>query len=158
MAYNPTNFIQAQQLTETSTVQKHPLGTVVKANDPTFGEGEFIYLKGVASTAVGDVVAFSLATGTTTRCLAATRGPLAIAMSANVANQYGWYCIRGNVPVSAAGAVVIGAVVYLTATAGAVDDAVTAGSGVSGITFTTAPSGVGTFAADVFYPTANGLA
>ena len=48
--------IGAQALTETSTTQKHPLGTIVKGLDPTYGEGEFIYLKGIGSTTAGSVV------------------------------------------------------------------------------------------------------
>ena len=48
--------IVTQNIDDTSTVQNMPLGTVVKARDTNAtnnqGEGEFIYLKGVASTVV----------------------------------------------------------------------------------------------------------
>jgi hypothetical protein len=74
-----------------------PLGTIVRAKDPTYGHGEFIYLLGVASTAVGSVVTYDVTTWQTT--LSAVGGniprPIAIAMSANVATDYGWYQISG---------------------------------------------------------------
>lgn len=86
-----------QKIADTSTVQNHPLGTIIRAKSNTYGAGEFIYLKGVASTVVGSVVEWALVTGATV--LAAVGGsqpvPIGIAMSANVANQFGWYQIGG---------------------------------------------------------------
>ena len=98
MAFKLTTArIGAPAITDTSTTKKVPLGTIVKAYDETLGEGEFIYLKGVASTVVGSIVnyddAFQTALDTT-----ATGGPprpLAVAMSANLATYYGWYQIAG---------------------------------------------------------------
>lgn len=86
-----------QPIADTSTTQKHPLGTIISAHDPTYGAGEFIYLKGVASTVVGSIVNFK---GTTYQTALGYAGenvpsPVAIAMSANVADQYGWYQISG---------------------------------------------------------------
>lgn len=85
-----------QPIAETSTTKLHPLGTIIQANDPTFGSAEFIYLKGVSSTVVGSIVNYddSYTTALNTTALDKAR-PLAIAMSANVANQYGWYQISG---------------------------------------------------------------
>jgi hypothetical protein len=87
----------AQALATTSTTQMHVLGTIVRASSATYGEGEFIYLLGVASTAVGSVVTYDPITYLTT--LSAVGGsiprPIAISMSANVASQYGWYQISG---------------------------------------------------------------
>ena len=87
----------SQPIDETSTTQNHALGTIVRGKDPTYGEGEFIYLLGVASTAVGSVVTYDASTYLTV--LSAVGGniprPIAIAMSANVASQYGWYQISG---------------------------------------------------------------
>lgn len=142
MAYAPSHDLPSgQPLTETSTVQRHPLGTRIRAVDPVYGESEFIYLKGVASTVVGDAVAFDQKAGTTTRTVAATKGPIAVAMSANVANQYGWYCVAGAVPVKVAGAVVAGSIPYVTATAGSLDDAVAAGQAVLGALIISADAG-----------------
>jgi hypothetical protein len=76
-----------------------PLGTVVRAVDPTYGEGEFIRLIGVASTVVGSLVKYN-ATTHQTALLSVTNGknkgvPVAVAMSACVANEHGWYQISG---------------------------------------------------------------
>jgi galactitol-specific phosphotransferase system IIB component len=101
MAYQLTDqLIGAQPINENSTTQKHPLGTIVRAVDPTFGEGEFIYLVGVASTTIGLIVNYDVATtqkyqtALSTTAVAKTN-PLAVAMSANVAGEFGWYQISG---------------------------------------------------------------
>jgi hypothetical protein len=97
MTYAVHDLAGAQPIANTSTTQAHNLGTIVRASDPTYGQGEFIYLLGVASTVVGSVVTYDPATYLTT--LSAVGGniprPVAIAMSANVASQYGWYQISG---------------------------------------------------------------
>jgi hypothetical protein len=126
-----------QAIAETSTTQQHPLGTIVRAVDSTFGEGEFIYLKGVASTVVGDLVIFDTYAGTSTRAVAGSRGPCAVAMSANVASQFGFYQISGAAVVKAS-TVAANGNVYVTATAGTVDDAVVTGDKVDGARFKTA--------------------
>lgn len=111
----------------TDTVQAFPLGTIITAVDPEYGEAEFMYLKGVANTVVGDIVIYDLFAKTTTRCPATGGiGPIAVAMSANVASQYGWYQISGAAVIRANAAISAGAVLYMAAT-GAVDDAVVAG-------------------------------
>ena len=132
MAFKSINpRVGVQDIADTSTTQNHPLGTRVQAQDPTYGVGEFIYLAGVASTVVGSWVTFNQDDGTTTLLAANAIGPVAVAMSANVANQYGWYQIYGKNP---AALVLAGfadnANVYATATAGSVDDAVVAGDRV----------------------------
>lgn len=101
MAFSVYTIAGAQPIANTETTQKHPLGTIVRGVDPTYGEGEFIYLLGVASTAVGFLVTYNATTYQTT--LSPTSGPsapyngnsVAVAMSANVASQYGWYQISG---------------------------------------------------------------
>lgn len=107
-----------------------PLGTIVRAVDPTYGAGEFIYLKGVASTAVGSWVTYNDDDYSTALLAANAIGPVAVAMSANVANQYGWYQIQGKAIGKALTGFVDNANVYATATAGSVDDAVVAGDRV----------------------------
>lgn len=98
MAYSVSNLAGAQPIANTSTDQKHALGTIVRANDPTYGEGEFIYLLGVASTTVGSVVTFDASTYQTVLCAVGGNipRPIAVSMSANVASQYGWYQISGQ--------------------------------------------------------------
>ena len=58
-------------------------------------------------------------------------------MSANVANQFGWYQISGAAVIKA-GTVAANGSVYATATAGTVDDAVVSGDKVDGARFKTA--------------------
>lgn len=98
MAFVPTeNQLGIQPIGSNSTTQNHPLGTIVRAYDATLGGGEFIYLLGVASTVVGSQVTYNSTTGATTLSpnTAKNAAPVAYAMSANVANQYGWYQIGG---------------------------------------------------------------
>ncbi len=120
----------SQAITETSTTQKHPLGYKVKAKDISLTvplEGEFIYAKGVASTVVGDWVTLTPDDGGTVRLVANAIGSCGVAMSANVADQYGWYQIYGKASANAAAAFADNGRVYITATAGVVDDAVVDG-------------------------------
>lgn len=122
-----------QPIADTSTTQLHPLGTIQKAKDiasTAYGEGEFIYLKGVASTAVGSWVTYNADDGSTALLAANAIGPVAIAMSANVASQYGWYQINGKAVGKALAAFADNGNVYATATAGSIDDAVVAGDRV----------------------------
>ena len=131
MAYvQQTNVIGCQAIAETSTVQKHPLGARVKAVAPTYGEGEFIYLLGVASTAIGSWVTYNQDDGSTALLAANAIGPVGIAMSANVANQYGWYQIYGKAVGLVATGFADNGLVFATATAGTADDAVVAGDRV----------------------------
>jgi hypothetical protein len=131
MAYFVTDTVAGTQpIAETSTTQKHPLGTLVRAKDPVYGEGEFIYLSGVASTAVGTWVTVHEDGWTTTRLAANDIGRVAIAMSANVASQYGWYQISGKAVGLALAGYADNGLVYATATAGSIDDAVVAGDRV----------------------------
>jgi len=135
MAFVLTNSdkIGYQPVADTSTVQNHPLGTIAKGYDPTLGGGEFIYLKGVASTVVGSPVtytgAFQTALTTDTANLAT---PLAIAMSVNVASQYGWYQISGAAVVKKA-AVSINPGVKLYIGAAAVTNVSATGKGINGL-------------------------
>ena len=120
------------QIELTDTVRAVPLGTIVTAEDPVYGAGEFIYLAGVASTVLGSWVTYNMDDGSTTLLAANAIGPVAVAMSANINGQFGWYQIQGK----AVGRVLAGfldnANVYATATAGSVDDAVVAGDRVKG--------------------------
>lgn len=120
-----TPLVGAQPIAVTDTTQNHALGTIVRAEDPTYGAGEFIYLKGIASTVVGSMVDYDSYLGTTALSPATGGiGPVAVAMSANVASQYGWYQITGIAAVKAPNAMVAGAEVFsLAATPGSVDDA-----------------------------------
>ena len=138
MAYTiNSHLVGHQPLTATSTTQAHALGTVVKAVDSTYGEGEFVYLKGVASTAAGNVVVFDQKGATTTRSVAGSRGSVGVAMSANVASQFGWYQISGSAVVTC-GTVSAAKGLYVTATPGSVDDAIVLGDLIVGAVSITA--------------------
>ena len=134
--------IGMQPISETSTTKKHPLGTVTKAVDlgditaatnnnvDGNGEGEFVYALGAASTVIGDWVHFLEDGWTTARTVADAIGKVGIAMSANVASSYGWYQVAGKAVGKVAAAFADNGDVYLTATAGTVDDAIVAGDRV----------------------------
>lgn len=131
MAYTITNTrIGAPKIENTDTVAAVPVGTIVTAEDPVYGAGEFIYLLGVASTDVGSWVTFNPDNGGTALLAANAIGPVGVAMSANVATQYGWYQISGKAVGRCLAGFVDNANVYATATAGSVDDAVVAGDRV----------------------------
>lgn len=119
-------MIGHQAIESTSTTKNHPLGTIVRVEDATYGAGEAIYLLGVASTVAHDAVVYNPDDFSTNRCVADLKGPVAISLSANVASQYGWYLIQGKNYVKSA-TVVDNADVYASAVAGTLDDAVLAG-------------------------------
>jgi hypothetical protein len=104
-----------------------PLGTIVRATDPTYGTGEFIYLKGVANTAVGSWVTYNMDDYSTALLAANAIGPVGVSMSANIANQYGWYQISGKAVGKALTGYADNGLVFATGTAGSVDDAVVDG-------------------------------
>lgn len=120
-------------LTDTDTVAKLPLGTRIKANDPTYGDGEFIYLKGAATTAIGTWVTYNLDDMSTTLLAANAIGPVGISMSANVASQYGWYQISGMAVIKkTAVAVSPSSGLWLSGTAGRVYATASTGKGIVG--------------------------
>lgn len=106
------------------------IGTIVVANDPTYGAGEFIYLQGLDATAVGSWVTYNADDYSTTLLAANAIGPVAVAMSANLTGYNGWYQIQGKAVGKALTGFLDNANVYATATAGSIDDAVVAGDRV----------------------------
>lgn len=79
------------------------LGSVLRAFDPTLGEGEFTMLKGVANTIVGSVVIYDATTYVTTLApsTANLARPVAISMAANTAaTTFSWYQICGSATVA----------------------------------------------------------
>ena len=109
-----------QPIAETSTTAKHPLGTIVGAHDPDIGAGEFIYLQGIGSTVVGSLVEYNAEYLTALHTTALnTPGSVAVAMSENVASQYGWYQIAGQATVTKANTVSYAAGAALAGSSGA---------------------------------------
>lgn len=111
------------------------VGTIAKFYDDVQGEGEFIYLPGVAATVAGDVVEYDLAPGAqlTVRHSNATASnsgrPVAVATAACIAATFGWYQIGGLAIVNTTAAQAAGNV-YGTATAGQVGNTLDAGDQV----------------------------
>ena len=117
---------------------EHPLGTIIRGFDPTFGEGEFIYLLGVINTVAGLLVTWDAATFQTT-ILPSTANlgtPVAVAMSANVAGNWGWYQISGVATVLKTNVNVVPQAgvtkVYISGTAGRVFVTSTSGKQILG--------------------------
>ena len=128
MAYIITDTVAGtQQIADNSTTQKHPLGTSVAAKDPTYGAGEFIYLLGVASTTVGSIVEYdtAFASALSTVVVELPR-PLAVAMAATVASEWGWYQISGEAVISKSSDTSFAADAIIRASAGFAEAALTA--------------------------------
>lgn len=139
MAYKAQDILVGTypDLTAVDNVQRYPAGTRIRGFDAALGYGEFVYLKGLASTAVGESVKYD-ESGVTTRTVVATRGPIAIALTANTsATNWGWYQVYG-IAVAKTGTVAADAAVFATATAGTMDDAVAATGKIDGATTMTA--------------------
>ena len=123
-------YIGHQDIQTNSATQNHPVGTCVRAVSATYGEGEFVYAQGVASTAVGSWVLINEDDYSTSLLAADDIGRVGVAMAATVAGEYGWYQISGKAVGKVATGYADNALVYATATAGTVDDAVVAGDRV----------------------------
>lgn len=147
---------------------QHTLGEIVRAVDPTFGGGEFIYLKGVASTVVGSLVSYDPVNGTTTLSSTTETGvapngnrPLAVAMAACVSGYYGWYQIAGAAVIKkGAVSVVPGVPLYLSGvTAGRVTSLASGGRQVwncRALNAATVASTTSTITAEIQRPFAQG--
>lgn len=121
-------------LTNIDTAAAYTVGTRCKARDvataTAYGDGEFIYLKGVASTVRGSLVLIK-DDYSTSLSAARDKGALAVALAATVASTWGWYQILGT-GVIACQTVAASAPCYLAAS-GTVDDAVVAGDQIIGM-------------------------
>jgi hypothetical protein len=130
-------LIGAQPIDEVSTTQMHPLGTRVRAKDiasTNYGEGEFVYVKGVSSGAVGSVVLLAPDDWTTSLATANDKGKLGVLMAVLDANtKYGWAQIYGKGAAKVLASFADNGDCYLTATAGSVDDADVAGDFIRGM-------------------------
>ena len=121
----------------TSAIPTPPgtLGQVVRAFDPTYGEGEFIMLVGVASTVVGSLVTYNATTYQTTLSAntANQATPVAVAMAATTAGLFGWSQIGGLAVIKkTAVAVNAGVSVFQSATAGRIMATAASGKAILG--------------------------
>jgi hypothetical protein len=143
-----------------SATQDAPLGTRVRAVHETYGEGEFVYLKGVASTAFASWVTFAQDDHSTALLNVNPIGPVAVATAAIVADRFGWYQIYGKGVGLVAPNFADNGTIFAIATAGTVDDA---GAGGDRIKNARGASAIGTPAAgqaemELWYPYADDIA
>lgn len=148
-----SQHIGAQPIQATSTTKKHQLGDRVQAYDADYGIGEFIYLQGVASCEQYDWCTLPSDNHVAVRLAANAIGPCGIAMAAITASYYGWFQIYGKAIGQCLTQLADNARLWITATAGAVDDASVAGDLITGAraaSATVADSGVADF--ELEYP------
>lgn len=145
--YHIDPIAAAQGIHEKSTTLKHRIGEIRQAYDTDKGVGEFIYLKGVGSTAVGSWVGYTPGTGATVLATANGNYPLAVSMTTNTTTgSYAWYQISGIA--TALGLTSITATsgfLWLTGTPGSVDDASVIGDAIINAKKTATVHVVGTF-------------
>lgn len=150
--------IGAQPIASRSTTKKHRLGERVRAYDPDYGEGEFIYLQGVASCELNDWATYNADNHQATRLAANAIGPVGIAKATLTASYYGWFQIFGKAVGQCLTQLADNAQVWITGTAGAVDDASVAGDliqNAKSASATTVGSGVADF--EIAYPWVNNI-
>jgi hypothetical protein len=144
----------------TSAIPTPPavLGMVCRAFDPTYGEGEFILLLGVASTVVGSLVTYNATTYQTALSpnTANLAQPVAAAMAATTAGLFGWYQIDGLAVVKkTAVAVNANVAVYQSATTGRIMPTAASGKQILGArsaNLATVASGVSTVIVSINRP------
>lgn len=113
------------------------LGQQLDAQDATLGGARYIYLKGVASTVAGSLVAWdaqaAAPTFQTSLAAATANGGEAFAVASGpiLANQYGWYQIAGNAFVATNGTLTAGVVPYVSTTAGQITSTTAAGKAIN---------------------------
>lgn len=107
----------------------YELGTIAHGEDSNYGPVELIYLKAGSGVteALGSCVGFG---GDYETVLAVANGiysGIAHALGAVTAGQYAWHVLNGNRVIKGAASLADNANLYLTSTAGTLDDAVVAG-------------------------------
>jgi hypothetical protein len=141
--------------TQVDAVATMAIGTIVKGFDDTLGEAEFIYLPGVASCAIGDLVAYDLKPGAQAivRTLSGTHlntgRPVAVAIQPVLAGQFGFFLISGVAVIKVTAGTAAGKL-FLTTTAGQTSGTQINGCQVNGAIISAAE---GTPAANFSYAT-----
>lgn len=142
-------WVVPQGIEEVSTTQKLAFGTIVRAEDPDYGVGEFIYVKGVTSGATKAWVTINPDDWTTTLLAANAIGPCGVMMATlDAATDFGFVQISGKALGKCLTQFADNGRVYITGTAGSVDDASVAGDVVhnaKGASLTAVDSGYAEF-------------
>lgn len=121
-------IIKGGSLTQVDTVAQNRLGT--RSWDEA--GNQYIYLKGVASVVRGSVVVFDEEFETLLASTTNNIGMVAVAMSAVVADRYGWFQVGGRAVAKVLASFANNSKVFITATAGSVDDSGAAGDQIVG--------------------------
>lgn len=124
-----------QAIDATSTTQVYKAGYRIRCRDmgtTDRGEAEFQYGKGITSVASGDACIISSNNDAAIRTVARSIGQVGIAMAAVVASNWGWFQVRGTAVCNVLANFADDLAVYLTGTAGNLDDAVVTGDLVYG--------------------------
>jgi hypothetical protein len=116
-----------------------------------------MYCAGVASTAAGDWVTIDEAHATV-RAVADAVGRVGVAMSANVASQYGWYQIAGKCVALLAASCAADKGLSLSGTTAAADDGDQAGDVIHGAVSRAAVTSSATANCEISYPFVNDVA
>ena len=127
--------VGAQPIADRSTTAQHPLGKIVRARDAgttDYGEAEFIYVKGVANGAAKAWAGYPSDNYTSVLAVANGNYPIGIMMAALTASYYGWLQISGKALGSCLTSFGDNGIVFLTSTAGSIDDASVTGDWVTG--------------------------
>lgn len=130
--------IGVQPVNQYDTTQRHPFGTEIRFRDTStttaYGEGLFIYCKGVASGALNAWAGIRRKAGLTTLAVAGGAYDLMGVMMSTMdaTTKFGWLQIGGRCVAKCLTQFADNGVVYLTATAGSIDDASVAGDVVVG--------------------------
>ena len=115
-----TGFGQSFQSDTSATASSQEFTLGARAFDVS--GNEYVYAKGTASVLVNTWVTFDEGLNVT-RTLADAQGRVGIAMAAIPLNAFGWYQVYGKAIGNVSAAFADNGKVYLTATAGEVDDA-----------------------------------
>jgi hypothetical protein len=149
-------------LTTVDSSKKVMTGTRVKIADATTGiENEYIYLKGVANTAAGSVVAIDFdGTDFITALVADTNcgQPLAVALAATSADTYGWYQIFGLAEAAFLIDAAADAAIFTSNTDGSLDDTASGHLQVMGIHLIDTLVAAGNGTCVIMYPHAAAVA
>lgn len=107
-------------LTGVDTTQAFPLGTIAMGNDPTYGAGEFVYLKGVTSNVAGALLSYDVTFTAALHSTALSKPrPVAVSMSAfDASTKYGWAQISGSASAKKANTVSFAAAAIFAGSAG----------------------------------------
>ena len=138
-AFIESRIMPKQSIASTASTAQVPVGTIVRAKDPTLGEGEFIYLQTIASVTVGGLVTYrTLAAGSSVIAMTGTgtnqASAVGVGMVAGVASTYAWFQISGTAPVKKVASIIsANLALFVGATTGRVRKLSSAGKSILGM-------------------------